>query len=68
VCLANTIAADEIPVPRVVGPIRRARTVELRNAEFLRASTDRAVAFAKLEAVVEGAAIVRRELASGGED
>jgi 5-methyltetrahydropteroyltriglutamate--homocysteine methyltransferase len=33
----------EIPVPRVVGPIRRARPVELRSAEFLRANTSRAV-------------------------
>ena len=31
------------PVPRVVGPIRRARPVEVRDVEFLRAHTDRAV-------------------------
>jgi len=29
-------------VPRVVGPIRRTRPVELRDAQFLRANTDRA--------------------------
>src|SRR5258706_15256859 len=28
------------PVPRVVGPIRRARAVEVRDVEFLRANTD----------------------------
>src|SRR5579872_5512855 len=32
-----------IPVPRVVGPIRRRRPVELRDLEVLRANTDRAV-------------------------
>jgi 5-methyltetrahydropteroyltriglutamate--homocysteine methyltransferase len=32
-----------IPVPRVVGPIRRTRPIELRDLKFLRASTDRAV-------------------------
>ncbi len=32
-----------IPVPRVVGPIRRTRPIELRDLEFLRANTDRAV-------------------------
>ena len=31
------------PVPRVVGPIRRARPVEVRNVEFLRAATDRPI-------------------------
>jgi 5-methyltetrahydropteroyltriglutamate--homocysteine methyltransferase len=31
----------ENPVPRVVGPIRRARPVEARHARFLRAITDR---------------------------
>jgi 5-methyltetrahydropteroyltriglutamate--homocysteine methyltransferase len=30
------------PVPRVVGPIRRTRPVEVRDVEFLRAHTDRA--------------------------
>ncbi|QQS11851.1 MAG: 5-methyltetrahydropteroyltriglutamate--homocysteine methyltransferase [Rhodospirillales bacterium] len=30
-------------VPRVVGPVRRARPVELEAARFLRASTDRAI-------------------------
>ncbi len=32
-----------IPVPRIVGPIRRARPVELRDLEVLRANTDRAI-------------------------
>src|SRR5947209_15545510 len=31
------------PVPRVVGPIRRARPVEVRDVEFLRAHTDRVI-------------------------
>jgi len=31
------------PVPRVVGPIRRARPVEMRDVEFLRANTDRPI-------------------------
>ncbi len=31
------------PVPRVVGPIRRARPVEVRDVEFLRASTSRPI-------------------------
>jgi 5-methyltetrahydropteroyltriglutamate--homocysteine methyltransferase len=31
------------PVPRVVGPIRRGRPIELRDLEFLRANTDREV-------------------------
>jgi 5-methyltetrahydropteroyltriglutamate--homocysteine methyltransferase len=31
------------PVPRVVGPIRRARPVEKRDVEFLRANTDRTI-------------------------
>jgi 5-methyltetrahydropteroyltriglutamate--homocysteine methyltransferase len=31
------------PVPRVVGPIRRKRPVEVRDVEFLRANTDRAI-------------------------
>jgi 5-methyltetrahydropteroyltriglutamate--homocysteine methyltransferase len=30
-------------VPRIVGPIRRARPVELRDAQFLRRNTDRAI-------------------------
>jgi 5-methyltetrahydropteroyltriglutamate--homocysteine methyltransferase len=33
----------ENPVPRVVGPIRRARPVEVRDVEFLRANTDRPI-------------------------
>ncbi len=32
-----------IPVPRVVGPIRRTRPIELRDLEFLRANTGRAI-------------------------
>jgi 5-methyltetrahydropteroyltriglutamate--homocysteine methyltransferase len=31
------------PVPRVVGPLRRARAVEVRDVEFLRANTTRAI-------------------------
>jgi 5-methyltetrahydropteroyltriglutamate--homocysteine methyltransferase len=31
------------PVPRVVGPIRRRRAVEVRDVEFLRANTDRPI-------------------------
>src|SRR4029077_12067474 len=31
------------PVPRVVGPIRRTRAVEVRDVEFLRANTDRRI-------------------------
>jgi 5-methyltetrahydropteroyltriglutamate--homocysteine methyltransferase len=31
------------PVPRVVGPIRRARPVQVRDVEFLRAHTDRRI-------------------------
>src|ERR1700719_1389151 len=31
------------PVPRVVGPIRRTRPVEVRDVEFLRANTDRRI-------------------------
>jgi 5-methyltetrahydropteroyltriglutamate--homocysteine methyltransferase len=31
------------PVPRIVGPIRRKHPVEVRDLEFLRATTDRAV-------------------------
>jgi 5-methyltetrahydropteroyltriglutamate--homocysteine methyltransferase len=33
----------ENPVPRVVGPIRRPRPVEVRDVEFLRANTDRRI-------------------------
>jgi len=33
----------KIPVPRVVGPIRRRHPVELRDVEFLRRNTDRAI-------------------------
>jgi 5-methyltetrahydropteroyltriglutamate--homocysteine methyltransferase len=33
----------ENPVPRVVGPIRRVRPVEVRDVEFLRANTDRPI-------------------------
>ena len=31
------------PVPRVVGPIRRARPVEVRDVQFLRANTERVI-------------------------
>src|SRR5258708_31791900 len=31
------------PVPRVVGPIRRVRPVEVRDVKFLRANTDRPI-------------------------
>src|SRR5260221_1516174 len=31
------------PVPRVVGPIRRTRAVEVRDVKFLRANTDRPI-------------------------
>ncbi len=31
------------PVPRVVGPIKRTRAVEVRDVQFLRASTDRPI-------------------------
>ncbi|HLQ15915.1 MAG TPA: uroporphyrinogen decarboxylase family protein [Candidatus Eisenbacteria bacterium] len=31
------------PVPRVVGPIRRTRAVEVRDVKFLRANTDRTI-------------------------
>jgi 5-methyltetrahydropteroyltriglutamate--homocysteine methyltransferase len=33
----------ETPVPRVVGPIRRARPVEVRDVEFLRSLTERQI-------------------------
>jgi 5-methyltetrahydropteroyltriglutamate--homocysteine methyltransferase len=33
----------ENPVPRVVGPVRRTRPVEVRDVEFLRALTDRPI-------------------------
>jgi 5-methyltetrahydropteroyltriglutamate--homocysteine methyltransferase len=33
----------EVPVPRVVGPIVRTRPVQVRDVEFLRASTDRRI-------------------------
>jgi 5-methyltetrahydropteroyltriglutamate--homocysteine methyltransferase len=33
----------ENPVPRIVGPIRRTRPVEVRDVEFLRAITDRRI-------------------------
>jgi len=34
---------NSTPVPRVVGPIRRARPVQVRDTEFLRANTDHAI-------------------------
>jgi 5-methyltetrahydropteroyltriglutamate--homocysteine methyltransferase len=33
----------ENPVPRVIGPIRRSRPVEVRDVEFLRGNTDRRI-------------------------
>jgi 5-methyltetrahydropteroyltriglutamate--homocysteine methyltransferase len=33
----------ENPVPRVVGPVRRTRPVEVRDVEFLRSVTDRPI-------------------------
>jgi 5-methyltetrahydropteroyltriglutamate--homocysteine methyltransferase len=33
----------ENPVPRVIGPVRRTRPVEVRDAEFLRSITDRRI-------------------------
>jgi 5-methyltetrahydropteroyltriglutamate--homocysteine methyltransferase len=41
--IAVSRTGHEVPVPRVVGPIRRARPVELRSAEFLLANTSRMV-------------------------
>ena len=41
VALART--GRPTPVPRVVGPVRRTRPVQLRDAEFLRRSTDRRI-------------------------
>jgi 5-methyltetrahydropteroyltriglutamate--homocysteine methyltransferase len=41
--LALDRTGHENPVPRVVGPIRRARPVEVRDVEFLRAITDRPI-------------------------
>jgi 5-methyltetrahydropteroyltriglutamate--homocysteine methyltransferase len=34
---------NAVPVPRVVGPVRRAHPVEVRDVEFLRAITDRQI-------------------------
>ncbi len=36
-------SGEPIPVPRVVGPIRRARPVELRDLKVLRGNTDRTI-------------------------
>lgn len=36
-------AGHSVPVPRVVGPLRRRHAVEVRDVEFLRANTDRPV-------------------------
>ncbi len=41
--LAVDRTGHENPVPRVVGPIRRTRPVEVRDVEFLRANTDRPI-------------------------
>jgi 5-methyltetrahydropteroyltriglutamate--homocysteine methyltransferase len=40
---ATSRSGREVPVPRVIGPIRRLRPVQLRDLEFLRASTDRRI-------------------------
>jgi 5-methyltetrahydropteroyltriglutamate--homocysteine methyltransferase len=44
---AHGVAIDrtghENPVPRVVGPVRRTRAVEVRDVEFLRSITDRRI-------------------------
>jgi 5-methyltetrahydropteroyltriglutamate--homocysteine methyltransferase len=41
--VARDRTGHENPVPRVVGPIRRARPVEVRDVEFLRMLTDRRI-------------------------
>jgi 5-methyltetrahydropteroyltriglutamate--homocysteine methyltransferase len=41
--LALDRTGHETPVPRVVGPIRRTRPVEVRDVEFLRSITDRRI-------------------------
>ena len=41
--LALERTGHENPVPRVVGPIRRSRPVEVRDVEFLRSITDRRI-------------------------
>jgi 5-methyltetrahydropteroyltriglutamate--homocysteine methyltransferase len=41
--VARDRTGHENPVPRVVGPIRRRRPVEVRDVEFLRSLTDRRV-------------------------
>jgi 5-methyltetrahydropteroyltriglutamate--homocysteine methyltransferase len=39
--MVKTRSGAMTPVPRVVGPLRRARPVELRDMQFLRANTDK---------------------------
>jgi 5-methyltetrahydropteroyltriglutamate--homocysteine methyltransferase len=41
--VATDRTGHENPVPRVVGPIRRSRPVEVRDVEFLRANTERRI-------------------------
>jgi 5-methyltetrahydropteroyltriglutamate--homocysteine methyltransferase len=41
--VARDRTGHENPVPRVVGPIRRTRPVEVRDVEFLRSITDRRI-------------------------
>src|SRR5688572_12464753 len=41
--VARDRTGHENPVPRVVGPVRRTRPVELRDVEFLRSLTDRRI-------------------------
>ncbi len=56
------------PVPRVIGKIRRRHAVGVRDLEFLRRHTQpREVAFGKLESMVAGAQLVRRELQNQSE-
>lgn len=38
-----TRSGKPVPVPRIVGPIRRARPVEVEDLKFLRANTDRQI-------------------------
>jgi 5-methyltetrahydropteroyltriglutamate--homocysteine methyltransferase len=41
--VARDRTGHESPVPRVIGPIRRTRPVEVRDVEFLRSLTDRRI-------------------------
>ena len=40
---ARDRTGNPVPVPRVVGPVRRARPVEIRDVEFLRSIADRRI-------------------------